>query len=186
MVRVMKIMTQGMKDAKGTSFMEDYTYNLVPGKEGVLESHMLEVCPTIADGKISIKEQPLSMGNREDPARLVFTSKTGPAIATSLIDLGDRFRLIINDVDCKKTEKPMPKLPVATAFWTPQPNLKVGTEAWILAGGAHHTAFSYDLTAEQMGDWAACMGIEAVYIDKDTTIRQFKNELLWNSVAYRK
>ena len=186
MVRVMKIMTQGMKDAKGTSFMEDYTYNLVSGKEGVLESHMLEVCPTIADGKISIKEQPLSMGNREDPARLVFTSKTGPAIATSLIDLGDRFRLIINDVDCKKTEKPMPKLPVATAFWTPQPNLKVGTEAWILAGGAHHTAFSYDLTAEQMGDWAACMGIEAVYIDKDTTIRQFKNELLWNSVAFRK
>ena len=186
MVRIMKIMTQGMKDAKGTSFMEDYTYNLVSGKEGVLEAHMLEVCPTIADGKISIKEQPLSMGNREDPARLVFTSKTGPAIATSLIDLGDRFRLIINDVDCKKTEKPMPKLPVATAFWTPQPNLKVGTEAWILAGGAHHTAFSYDLTAEQMGDWAACMGIEAVYIDKDTTIRQFKNELLWNSVAYRK
>ena len=169
MVRVMKIMTQGMKDAKGTSFMEDYTYNLVSGKEGVLEAHMLEVCPTIADGKISIKEQPLSMGNREDPARL-----------------GDRFRLIINDVDCKKTEKPMPKLPVATAFWTPQPNLKVGTEAWILAGGAHHTAFSYDLTAEQMGDWAASMGIEAVYIDKDTTIRQFKNELLWNSVAYRK
>ena len=118
--------------------------------------------------------------------RSVFASKTGPAVATSLIDLGDRFRLIINDVDCKKTEKPMPKLPVATAFWTPQPNLKVGTEAWILAGGAHHTAFSYDLTAEQMGDWAACMGIEAVYIDKDTTIRQFKNELLWNSVAYRK
>ena len=186
MVRVMKIMTQGMKDAKGTSFMEDYTYNLVPGKEGVLEAHMLEVCPTIADGKISIKEQPLSMGDREDPARLVFTSKTGPAVATSLIDLGDRFRLIINDVDCKKTEKPMPKLPVATAFWTPQPNLKVGTEAWILAGGAHHTAFSYDLTAEQMGDWAASMGIEAVYIDKDTTIRQFKNELLWNSVAFRK
>ena len=174
MVRLMKIMTQGMKDAKGTSFMEDYTYNLVPGKEGILQAHMLEVCPSVAEGKISIKEQPLSMGDREDPARLVFTSKTGPAIATSLIDLGDRFRL------------PMPKLPVATAFWTPQPNLQTGAEAWILAGGAHHTAFSYDLTSEQMGDWAACMGIEAVYIDKDTTIRQFKNELLWNSVAYRK
>ncbi|MDY2814830.1 MAG: L-arabinose isomerase, partial [Dorea sp.] len=186
MVRVMKIMTQGMKDAKGTSFMEDYTYNLVPGKEGILQAHMLEVCPSIADGKISIKEQPLSMGDREDPARLVFTAKTGPAVATSLIDLGDRFRLIINDVDCKKTEKPMPKLPVATAFWTPQPNLQTGAEAWILAGGAHHTAFSYDLTAEQMGDWAAAMGIEAVYIDKDTTIRQFKNELLWNSLAFRK
>ena len=186
MVRLMKIMTGGMKNAKGTSFMEDYTYNLVPGKEGILEAHMLEVCPTIADGPISIKEQPLSMGDREDPARLVFTSKEGPAIATSLIDLGDRFRLIINEVDCKKTEKPMPKLPVATAFWTPRPNLQTGTEAWILAGGAHHTAFSYDLTAEQMGDWAAAMGIEAVYIDKDTTIRQFKNELRWNSVFYRK
>ena len=101
-----------MKEAKGTSFMEDYTYNLVPGKEGILQAHMLEVCPTISDGPISIKCQPLSMGDREDPARLVFTSKTGPAVATSLIDLGDRFRLIINDVECKKVEKPMPKLPV--------------------------------------------------------------------------
>ena len=186
MVRLMKIMTAGVKDAKGTSFMEDYTYNLVPGKEGILQSHMLEVCPTIADGKIGIKVCPLSMGDREDPARLVFTSKTGPAIATSLVDLGDRFRLIINDVECKKVEKPMPKLPVGSAFWTPQPDLATGAEAWILAGGAHHTAFSYDLTAEQMGDWAAAMGIEAVYIDKDTTIRNFKNELRWNEVAFRK
>ena len=185
MVRLMKIMTQGKKDAKGTSFMEDYTYNLVSGKEGILEAHMLEVCPTIAEGPISIKCQPLTMGDREDPARLVFTSKTGKGIATSLIDLGDRFRLIINDVDCKKVEQPMPKLPVATAFWTPQPNLQTGAEAWILAGGAHHTAFSYDLTAEQMGDWAAAMGIEAVYIDKDTTIRNLKNELRWNQVAYK-
>ena len=186
MVRIMKIMTQGIKDAKGTSFMEDYTYNLVPGKEGILQAHMLEVCPSIADGPISIKAQPLSMGDREDPARLVFTAKEGPAVATSLIDLGDRFRLIINTVDCKKTEKPMPKLPVATAFWTPQPNLQTGAEAWILAGGAHHTAFSYDLTAEQMGDWAAAMGIEAVYFDHETTIRQFKNELRWNALAFRK
>lgn len=185
MVRLMKIMTTGKKDAKGTSFMEDYTYNLVPGKEGILEAHMLEVCPTIADGPISIKVNPLSMGDREDPARLVFTSKTGPAIATSLIDLGDRFRLIINDVDCKKTEKEMPKLPVATAFWTPQPDLATGAEAWILAGGAHHTAFSYDITAEQMGYWAEAMGIEAVYIDKDTQIRNFKNELKWNSMYYK-
>ena len=185
MVRLMKIMTTGKKDAKGTSFMEDYTYNLVPGKEGILEAHMLEVCPTIADGPISIKVNPLSMGDREDPARLVFTSKTGPAIATSLIDLGDRFRLIINDVECKKTEKEMPKLPVATAFWTPQPDLATGAEAWILAGGAHHTAFSYDITAEQMGDWAEAMGIEAVYIDKDTQIRNFKNELKWNSMYYK-
>ena len=185
MVRLMKIMTQGKKDAKGTSFMEDYTYNLVPGKEGILEAHMLEVCPTIAEGPISIKCQPLSMGDREDPARLVFTSKTGKGVATSLIDLGDRFRLIINDVNCKKVEQPMPKLPVATAFWTPEPNLQTGAEAWILAGGAHHTAFSYDLTAEQMGDWAAAMGIEAVYIDKDTTIRNLKNELRWNEAAFR-
>ena len=165
--------------------MEDYTYNLVPGKEGVLEAHMLEVCPTIADGPISIKVNPLSMGDREDPARLVFTSKEGPAIATSLIDLGNRFRLIINDVDCKKPEKPMLKLPVATAFWTPQPDLATGAEAWILAGGAHHTAFSYDLTAEQMGDWAAAMGIEAVYIDKDTNIRDFKKDLMLGDIVYR-
>ena len=185
MVRLMKVMAQGMKDAKGTSFMEDYTYNLVPGKEGILQAHMLEVCPTIAEGPIGIKVCPLSMGDREDPARLVFTSKTGPAVATSLIDLGTRFRLIINTVDCKKVEKPMPKLPVATAFWTPQPNLTVGAESWILAGGAHHTAFSYDLSAEQMGDWAEAMGIEAVYIDQNTTIRGLKNELRWNKAAFR-
>lgn len=185
MVRLMKIMTQNVPGAKGTSFMEDYTYNLVPGKEGILQSHMLEVCPTIAEGPISIRVKPLSMGDREDPARLVFEAKEGPAIATSLVDLGNRFRLIINEVDCKRTEKSMPELPVASAFWTPRPDLTTGAEAWILAGGAHHTAFSYDLTAEQMGDWANAMGIEAVYIDNDTTIRSFKNELKWNSVYYR-
>ena len=185
MVRLMKIMTAGMKDAKGTSFMEDYTYNMVKGKEGILQAHMLEVCPTVAEGPISIKCQPLSMGDREDPARLVFTSKEGHGIATSLIDLGNRFRLIINDVECKKNEKPMPKLPVATAFWTPEPNLYTGAEAWIYAGGAHHTAFSYDLTAEQMGDWANAMGIEAVYIDKNTNIRDFKRDLMLGEVFYR-
>ena len=185
MVRLMKIMAAGVPGAKGTSFMEDYTYNLVPGKEGILQAHMLEVCPSIAEGPISIKVQPLSMGNREDPARLVFTSKTGPAVATSLVELGNRFRLIINAVDCKKCEKEMPKLPVATAFWTPQPDLATGAQAWILAGGAHHTAFSYDLTVDQMVDWAAAMGIESVVIDKDTTIRNFKNELRWNSIYYR-
>ena len=185
MVRLMKIMTQGKKDAKGTSFMEDYTYNFVPGKEGILQAHMLEVCPTIADGAVSIKVQPLSMGNREDPARLVFTSKTGPAVATSLVDMGNHFRLLINAVDCKKCDKPMPKLPVATAFWTPQPSLAVGAEAWILAGGAHHTAFSYDLSVQQMVDWADAMGIESVVIDKDTTIPALKNELKWNSIFYK-
>ncbi|MGN1158359.1 MAG: L-arabinose isomerase [Agathobacter sp.] len=185
MVRLMKIMTAGVKDAKGTSMLEDYTYNLVKGKEGILQAHMLEICPTIAEGPISIKCNPLSMGNREDPARLVFTSKEGKGIATSLIDLGNRFRLIINDVDCKKVEKPMPKLPVATNFWTPQPDFYTGCEAWILAGGAHHTAFSYDLTSEQMGDWANAMGIEALYIDKDTTIRNFKKDIMLGEVFYR-
>lgn len=185
MVRLMKVMTKGIKNAKGTSFMEDYTYNLVPGKEGILQSHMLEVCPSIADVKPSIKVSPLTMGNREDPARLVFTSKAGRGVATSLIDMGNRFRLIINEVECLPQDTPMPKLPVASAFWRPEPNLTTGAEAWILAGGAHHTAFSYDLTAEQMGDWAAAMGIEAVYIDKDTTIRNFKNELRWNSIAFK-
>ncbi len=185
MVRLMKLMTQSLKNAKGTSFMEDYTYHLEPGKEGILQAHMLEVCPTIADGKVGVKVNPLSMGNREEPARLVFTSKPGKGVATSLIDLGNRFRLIINDVECLKQDTPMPKLPVASAFWRPEPDLATGAEAWILAGGAHHTAFSYDLTSEQMGDWAAAMGIEAVFIDKDTTIRNFKNELRWNSIAYR-
>ena len=185
MVRLMKVMTAGMKDAKGTSMLEDYTYNLVKGKEGILQSHMLEVCSSIADGPISIKCQPLSMGDREDPARLVFTSKEGKGIATSLIDLGNRFRLIINEVDCHKTEREMPKLPTATNFWTPQPNLKVGAEAWILAGGAHHTAFSYDLTTEQMVDWANMMGIEAVVIDKDTNIRDFRRNLLLGDIVYK-
>ncbi|MBQ9142332.1 MAG: L-arabinose isomerase [Lachnospiraceae bacterium] len=185
MVRLMKIMTAGMKNAKGTSFMEDYTYNFVPGKEGILQAHMLEVCPTIAEGPIGIKVNPLSMGNREDPARLVFTSKTGAGVATSLVDMGNRFRLLVNAVDCKKCEKEMPKLPVATAFWTPQPNLEVGAEAWILAGGAHHTAFSYDLSVQQMVDWADAMGIESVVIDNNTDIRSFKNELKWNSIYYK-
>lgn len=185
MVRLMKIMTQDMKMQKGTSFMEDYTYNFVPGKEGILQAHMLEVCPTIANERPAIKVSPLTMGNREDPARLVFTSKPGKGIATSLVDLGNRFRLIINEVECQKQDIPMPKLPVASAFWKPEPNLATGAEAWILAGGAHHTAFSYDITAEQMGDWAAAMGIEAVYIDQDTSIRNFKNELRWNAIYYR-
>lgn len=185
MVRLMKVMTAGMKDAKGSSMLEDYTYNMVKGKEGILEAHMLEICPSIAKGPISIKCQPLSMGDRQDPARLVFTSKEGEGIATSLIDLGDRFRLLINTVHCKQTEKPMPKLPVATNFWVPEPDFYTGAQAWILAGGAHHTAFSYDITAEQMGDWAAAMGIEAVYIDKDTKIRDFKRDLMLGNIIYK-
>lgn len=183
--RLIKIMTAGVKDAKGSAFMEDYTYNFVPGKEGIIQAHMLEVCPLIAEGPIQIKVQPLSMGNREDPARLVFQSKEGSGIACSLVDLGNRFRLLINAVDCKKVEKPLPKLPVGINFWTPQPDFYTGAEAWILAGGAHHTAFTYDLSVEQMADWAATMGIESVIIDKNTTIANLKNELRWNAIAYK-
>ena len=185
MVRLMKLMTAGMKDAKGTSMLEDYTYNMVPGKEGILQAHMLEICPTLADGPISIRCQPLSMGRREDPARLVFTSKTGSGIATSLIDLGTRFRLVIQEVDCKKNEKPMPKLPVATAFWTPKPDFYTGLEAWVLTGGAHHSSFSFDLSAEQMADWAAYMGVEAVVLDSSTTIRDLKRDLALGRLIYR-
>ena len=183
MVRLMKIMSHGLPN--GTSFMEDYTYHLEPGKEAILQAHMLEVCPSIADVRPSIKVCPLSMGNREDPARLVFTSKPGKGVACSLVDLGTRFRLIINEVETLKQDIPMPKLPVATALWKPEPNLVTGAEAWILAGGAHHTAFSLDLTSEQMADWGAAMGVECVFIDKDTNIRNFKNELRWNEAAFR-
>ncbi|OFK23707.1 L-arabinose isomerase [Olsenella sp. HMSC062G07] len=185
MVRLMKVMTAGMKGARGSAMMEDYTYNLVPGKEGILESHMAEVDPSVADGRIAMRATPLSMGEREDPARLIFTGKTGPAIATSLIDLGDRFRLIIQDVDCKKVERPMPLLPTGTLFWTPRPNLKLGTTAWIYAGGAHHTAMSFDLTADQMVDWADAMGIESVVIDADTRLRDFQQALKLGEVYYR-
>lgn len=185
MDRVMKVMSASVAGAKGTCFMEDYTYNLVPGAEGILQSHMAEVDPCIAANKPAIRVTPLSMGNREDPARLIFTSHDGPGIATSLIDLGERFRLIIAEVDCKKMAKEMPNLPTGTVFWEPRPNLKTGVEAWILAGGAHHTVFSFDLTSTQMADWADEMGIEAVVIDKDTAIRSFKRDLLLGSVAYR-
>ena len=184
MVRLMKIMTNGIENPKGTSMMEDYTYNLVKGKEGILQSHMLEICPSIADGRISVKCEPLSMGRREDPARLVFTAKEGKGVAASLVDLGTRFRLIISSVNCRKTEKDMPKLPVATAFWTPEPDFYTGVEAWLIAGGAHHTAFSYDLTPEQLGAWGEAMGIEVVYIDEKTDIRSFKQSLMLGKAIY--
>jgi L-arabinose isomerase len=183
MVRLMKIMAEGLP--KGTSFMEDYTYHLEPGKEAILQSHMLEVCPSISNVKPSIMVNPLSMGNREDPARLVFTTKPGDGVACSLVDMGTRFRLIVNDVTSLKQDIPMPKLPVATALWKPQPNLMTGAEAWILAGGAHHTAFSLDLTSDQIADWGEAMGIEVLRINKDTTIHSFKNEIRWNQAFYR-
>ena len=182
LVRIMKEMAGN----KGTSFFEDYTYNLVPGSEAVLEAHMLEVCPSVADGAISIKVCPLSMGSREDPARLVYTCRTGKAIAVSMVDMGGRLRLIINDVECLPVPEAMPKLPVATAYWKPMPDLIRGAEAWILAGGGHHTSFSYNLTSHQMKAWAEAMGIEALVIDSSLDIDDFKDKMRWNEIYYRR
>ncbi len=183
MVRIMKVMGSGLP--KGTSFMEDYTYHLDPSDEMVLGAHMLEVCPTIAAGKPRIEVHPLGIGDREDPARIVFDGKTGPAIAASLIDMGDRFRLIVNDVEAVKQPHSMPKLPVARTLWKPLPSLKEAAEAWILAGGAHHTSFSFDLSSEHMEDWAEMLGIECLLINKDTNMHAFRNELRWNDVIWR-
>lgn len=183
MVRIMKLMAAGM--AEGTSFMEDYTYHLEPGNEMVLGAHMLEVCPTIAATKPRIEVHALGIGGKDAPARIVFDAAAGPAINASLVDLGSRFRLIINEVDAIKVEIPMPKLPVARVLWKPQPSLSVGAEAWIHCGGAHHTSYSQAITTEQMRDWAEIMGIECVVIDKNTDINTLRNELRWNSVAWR-
>ena len=183
LVRTMKTMATGLPE--GTSFMEDYTYHLEPGNELVLGSHMLEICPSIAATKPRIEVHPLGIGGKADPARLVFDGASGPAINASLIDLGSRFRLIINQVDAVKGEKAMPKLPVARVLWKPQPSLRVAAETWILAGGAHHTGFSLALTAEQMIDWAELAGVEYLLINKDTTSLAFRNELRWSDAAWR-
>jgi len=168
----------------GTSFMEDYTYHFEPGNEMVLGAHMLEVCPTVAETKPRIEVHPLGIGGKADPARIVFDGQAGSAINISVVDLGNRFRFIVNEVEGVKVEKPMPKLPVARVLWKPQPSLHEGAEAWILAGGAHHTVFSLVVTTEQVLDFAEIAGVEAVVIDKDTNIRQFKNELRFGQVAW--
>ena len=183
LVRIMKIMASGM--AQGTSFMEDYTYHMEPGNELVLGSHMLEICPSIAAGKPRIEVHPLGIGGKADPARMVFDGATGPAVNASLVDLGTRFRLIINQVDAVMAPQAMPKLPVARVLWKAQPSLRVAAETWILAGGAHHTGFSLALTAEQMIDWAEMAGIEYVLINDTTTSLAFRNELRWSDVAWR-
>ncbi|MEW9673930.1 L-arabinose isomerase [Ammoniphilus sp. 3BR4] len=181
LVRVMKIMAGG----EGTSFMEDYTYHLEQGNELVLGAHMLEICPTIAVTRPRIEVHPLSIGGKADPARLVFNGNAGSAVNASLIDMGNRFRLIVNEVDAVKTEQDMPKLPVARVLWKPQPSLRDSAEAWILAGGAHHTCFSYVVKAEHLVDWAEMAGIECVIINKDTTPLAFRNELRWNELYWR-
>ena len=183
LTRVMKLMAEGMNG--GTAFMEDYTYHFEPGNEMLLGSHMLEVCPTIADEKPKIQVHPLGIGDREDPARLVFKAQTGNAIVVTLVDMGDRLRMIVNDVECKKQENDMPKLPVAGVLWKPLPCLQTSAEAWIYAGGAHHSVLSYSLTAEHMRDFAEIMGIEFVHINKDTEINEFRKELFYNDVAYK-
>jgi L-arabinose isomerase len=183
LLRAMKVMSAGL--AGGTSFMEDYTYHLNPAGMKVLGAHMLEVCPTIADGKPSLQIHPLGIGGKADPARLVFDTQLGPALNASLLDMGNRFRLVVNLVDVVKADAPLPKLPVARALWVPRPNLKVAAAAWIYAGGAHHTGFSQSLTAEHLSDFADIAGMEFLLIDENTELRQFKNELRWNEAAYR-
>lgn len=182
LLRASKVMAAGLLG--GTSFMEDYTYHLDPAGMRVLGAHMLEICPSIASDKPSLQVHPLGIGGKADPARLVFDTPPGPAINASLVDMGNRFRLIVNDVDVIAPDQPMPKLPVARALWIPQPDLKAGAAAWIYAGGAHHTVFSQSLTAEYMADFAEIAGIEFVRIDSSTTLHAFKNELRWNEIYF--
>lgn len=179
--RTMWFMGQGLP--KGCSFLEDYTLNFDGEKSAILQAHMLEVCPLIAEHKPKLEVHPLGIGGKNDPARLVFTSKEGTGVAATIVDMGNRFRLIVNEVECIKS-KELPKLPVASALWIPQPNFEVGAGAWILAGGTHHTSFSYDLTVEYLEDYADIAGIEMVVIDKDTTIPEFKKELRYNDLYY--
>lgn len=182
LVRSMKVMAEGLKG--GTSFMEDYTYHFNPSGMRVLGAHMLEVCPSIAQSKPKLEVHPLSIGGKGDPARLVFKTQTGRAINVSVIDLGNRFRMIVNDVevvDCPD----MPKLPVASVLWKPLPDLKKAASAWILAGGAHHTGFSLAVDAEYMEDFAAMCGIEFVHIGGGSDLKALRNELRWNEAYYR-
>jgi len=183
LLRAMKVMAAGLPG--GTSFMEDYTYHLDPAGQLVLGAHMLEICPSIASGKASLQVHPLGIGGKADPARLVFDTAAGAAINASLIDMGNRFRMIVNDVQVVDALEPLPKLPVARALWTPMPNLKVGAAAWIYAGGAHHTGFSQVLTAEHMQDFADMAGIEFLHIHADTKLYDFRNEIRWNDAAWR-
>ena len=182
LVRAMKVMASGLPG--GTSFMEDYTYHLDGKGMKVLGAHMLEVCPSIADGKPSLEIHPLGIGGKDDPARLVFTAASGPAVNATIVDMGTRFRMIVNEVDVVAPDAPLPKLPVARAMWVPRPDLRVAAGGWILAGGAHHTGFSRPVTAQHLQDFADIAGIELVLIDRNTTIPQLKKELRWNAAYY--
>ena len=183
MVRTMKVMASGLKG--GNSFMEDYTYHFDPVNPLVLGSHMLEICPSIAAGKPTCEIHPLGIGGKSDPVRLVFNAPAGPAINVSLIDMGNRFRLLVNEVEAVEVPEALPKLPVARAIWKPMPDMQTGCAAWILAGGAHHTVYSQNLTTDQIEDFADIFGVELVVIDRNTNLRQLKNELRWSEAAYQ-
>ncbi len=182
LVRAMKVMAHGL--AGGTSFMEDYTYHFDPAGPAVLGAHMLEICPSIADGRPSCEIHPLGIGGKEDPVRLVFDSATGKAVVASIVDMGNRFRMVANAVRVIAPHEKLPRLPVARALWMPEPSLAVAAAAWIQAGGAHHTGFSLALTPEHLDDFAAIAGIELLLVDAETTLREFQNELRWNEAAY--
>lgn len=183
MTAVIKAMGEGLDG--GTSFMEDYTYDLTKGNECSLGAHMLEVCPSIASAKPRIEVHPLGIGGKADPARLVFEGRAGKAIVVSLVDMGGRLRLICQDIECINPIYNMPNLPVARVMWRAMPDLLTGAEAWITAGGAHHTVLTYDVTAEQMADWANMMDIEFVHITKDTTIEALKQALFLADLAWK-
>jgi len=183
LVRAMKTMASGLPG--GNSFMEDYTYHFDPNNPLVLGSHMLEICESIADGKPSCEIHPLGIGGKADPVRLVFNSAAGPALNASIIDMGNRFRLLVNEVVAVAPIQSLPKLPVARVLWKPYPDMKTGCAAWILAGGAHHTCYSQNLSPEQLQDFAEIAGIEFVLIGKKTDLYSLKNELRWNEVYYR-
>ncbi len=184
LVRAMKVMDAGLEG--GTSFMEDYTYHFGKGDTKILGSHMLEVCETIAvsGSRPRLEVHPLSIGGKADPVRVVFDARTGPAVATSIVDLGNRFRMIVNEVDAVEREEAMPKLPTARALWLPRPDFKTATTAWILAGGAHHTGFSFSLTSQHLADFAEIAGLEFLLIDADTRLSGFKKEVQWNDAYY--
>jgi L-arabinose isomerase len=182
LVRAMKVMASGLPG--GTSFMEDYTYHFNGSGDRVLGAHMLEICPDIASRRPSLEIHPLSIGGKADPVRLVFEAGTGPAINASIMDMGDRFRMLVNEVDVLPAEQPLPRLPVAHALWAPRPDLNTAAAAWILAGGAHLTGFSLSLTAEHLQDFAEMAGIEFLLIGQETRVMEFKKELRWNELYY--
>ena len=184
LVRAMKVMSAGLPG--GVSFMEDYTYHFSASGDKVLGAHMLEICESIAtaSAKPKLDILPLSIGGKADPVRLIFDANTGSAIGASLIHMGDRFRMVANVVDVVPTDEPLPNLPVARALWLPRPNLKVAAAAWIYAGGAHHTSFSYAVTAEHLQDFADMAGIEFLLIDEHTHVQEFRERLRWNDLYY--